>query len=61
MQLNNNLQTAQAAIARGDIAGAKSQLQSFISKVQSNAGAKKIDPAYAAMLIGWANSLLAQL
>jgi hypothetical protein len=61
VQLNNNLGAAQSAINRGDKAGAKSQLQSFISKVQSNAGSKKIDAGYAAQLIGWANDLISRL
>jgi hypothetical protein len=60
-QLNNNLGAAQSAINRGDKAGAKTQLQLFITKIQSNAGSKKIDAGYAAQLIGWANSLIAQL
>jgi hypothetical protein len=61
VQLNNAVGAAQSAINRGDKAGAKSQLQSFIAKIQSNAGSKKIDAGYAAQLIGWANSLIAQL
>jgi hypothetical protein len=61
VQLNNAVGAAQSAINRGDKTGAKSQLQSFIAKIQSNAGSKKIDAGYAAQLIGWANSLIAQL
>ena len=61
VQLNNALGAAQSAINRGDKAGAKSQLQSFIAKIQSNAGARKIDAGYAAQLIGWANDLIASL
>jgi hypothetical protein len=61
VQLNNNLGAAQAAINRGDKASARVQLQTFIGRIQSVAGTKKVDPAYAGMLIGWANSLIAQL
>ena len=60
VQLNGKLQSAQAAINRGDKASAKSMLQSFISQVQSNSG-KKIDAAYAAQLVGWANDILSRL
>ncbi|MDX6437285.1 MAG: hypothetical protein QOK34_2119, partial [Gaiellaceae bacterium] len=35
--------------------------QSFISKIQSNAGSKKIDAGYAAQLIAWANDLISRL
>jgi hypothetical protein len=61
VQLNNNLGAAQSAINRGDKAGAKAQLQAFISKIQSNGGSRKLDAGYAAQLIGWANDLIAQL
>jgi len=60
VQLNNKLQSAQAAINRGDKASARSMLQAFIDQVKSNAG-KKIDAGYAAQLIGWASDILSRL
>ncbi len=58
--LVNKLQSAQAAINRGDKTSARNMLNAFISAVSSNSG-KKIDAGYAAMLIGWANDVLARL
>jgi hypothetical protein len=58
--LTAKLNAALAAIARGDTAGAKSDLQSFINLVSAQSG-KKIDSAVAAQLIQYANDLLASL
>ena len=58
--LNSKLGSAQAAINRGDKNTARQHLQSFISNVEQNAG-KKIDAAYAALLLNWANDILSRL
>jgi hypothetical protein len=56
----NKLQAAVAAMQRGDRAGAKTALQTFINQVQSNLG-KGIDPTYGNRMIAWANDLIAHL
>jgi hypothetical protein len=58
--LNSKLTLAQTAIAQGNYAAAKDRLQEFIGLVVSQSG-KKIDAAYAALLIAWANDLIARL
>jgi hypothetical protein len=54
------LNAALAAIAAGNTAEAKNDLQSFINLVSAQSG-KKIDPAIAAQLIQYASDLLASL
>ncbi len=54
------LKAVQADLAAGNIAQAKSDLQDFINQVKAQSG-KKIDAAYAAKLIQWAQDLLASL
>jgi hypothetical protein len=58
--LMTKLQAAQAAVQRGDRAGAKNLLATFVNQVQSQAG-KGITSDYATLLIGWTNDLIARL
>lgn len=58
--LNTKLSSAQAALNRGDRNTARNHLTSFINTVNQNAG-KKIDAAYAALLLNWANDLMSRL
>jgi len=54
------LQSAAAALLRGDRASAKGLLATFVLQVQSAAG-KSIAADYATLLVGWANDLTARL
>jgi hypothetical protein len=58
--LITKLKSAQAAIDRGNAGTARQHLESFMASVAANAG-KKIDAAYAALLLNWANDLLSRL
>jgi hypothetical protein len=54
------LQSAQAAVARGDKLSAMGLLLLFVNQVQTQAG-KGIATDYANLLVGWANDLIARL
>src|SRR5260221_6663946 len=59
-QLLGYLNNAQAALNAGNHTSAKSYLASFVSLVQSQSGIS-ISAAYAALLVSWANDLIARL
>jgi hypothetical protein len=59
-QLLTKLQAAQAALARNDLASARSMLAVFINQVRSQAG-KGIDAGYAALLVNLTDDLLGRL
>ena len=59
-QLLSYLTSAQNALNAGNTAQAKSYLASFVSYVQAQS-AVTITPAYATLLAGWANDLIARL
>lgn len=59
-QLLSYLSSAQAALKGNDNIAAKSYLASFVGYAQAQSGVT-IDAAYAALLVGWANDLIARL
>ena len=59
-QLKGYLTSAAAALALNNHASAKSYLTSFASLAQAQSGST-INAAYAALLVAWANDLIARL
>jgi FIMAH domain-containing protein len=59
-QLTAYLSSAQSALTAGNHTSAKSYLASFVAYVQGQSGTT-INAAYAALLVGWANDLIARL
>jgi hypothetical protein len=59
-QLLSYLSSAQAALNANNHASAKTYLASFVSLATAQSGVT-INAAYAALLIGWANDLIARL
>jgi hypothetical protein len=59
-QLRAYLSSAQSALTAGNHTLAKSYLASFVTYVQGQSGTT-INAAYAALLVGWANDLIARL
>ena len=57
--LTATLQSAQSALARGDLATARAYLNSFVSQVR-NAAANRLTPSYGALLVNWAQDVLAR-
>ena len=60
VNMMTKLQSATAALQRGDKASARGLLATFVLQVQSAAG-KTIAADYATLLVGWANDLIARL
>jgi hypothetical protein len=59
-QLLSYLSSAQSALNSGNHTAAKSYLASFVTYAQAQSGSS-IDAAYAALLVAWANDLIARL
>jgi large repetitive protein len=57
--LLSTLQTAQTALGRGDTAGAKNALKTFIGQVQK--AGSKITASFATLLINWTQDLIARI
>jgi hypothetical protein len=59
-QLNSYLSSAQAALTANNHTSAKTYLASFVTYAQAQSGTT-INAAYAALLVAWANDLIARL